>query len=265
MFDVLVMSPPSPAHLKRTSRWGPTDHVLRKSSGLIGHTGQMNNQPRILVVEDDDAIRSSTVAAFVDAGWVAEGRVDGADFELAIETFRPDLVVLDWMLPGRDGPTLARVARGLSEAGLMLLTARDAMPDRLRGFDAGVDDYLSKPFVMAELIARTRALLRRLGTLASTIQVSDLLVDEPAGVVSRAGQRLELTATEMRLLCFLADNRGRVMSTTQILTQVWGYDDYADNLIQVHISALRRKTEAFGPRLIQTVRGLGYVLRAPTP
>ncbi|MBP2415994.1 response regulator transcription factor [Microlunatus capsulatus] len=216
---------------------------------------------RVLVVEDDPAISSSLVGSLTDAGYRARGLPDGRDLEGELESFRPDLVVLDWMLPGRDGPALARVVRARSGAGIILLTARDEMADRLAGFDAGVDDYVVKPFVVAEVLARMRAVLRRSGAL-DTVQVDDLVVDPSGASVTRGGVPLELTATEMRLLFFLAENRDRVMSTVQILTQVWGYEDYADNLVQVHVSALRRKLEAHGPRLLHTVRGMGYVLRS---
>lgn len=219
-------------------------------------------KPRVLLVEDDSAIRDSVVGALSDSGYTVRGLSDGLGLETELEGFRPDAVILDWMLPGRDGPTLARTVAAHSRAPVMLLTARDAVADRLRGFDAGVDDYLPKPFAMAELLARLRVLLRRSGGIGSVIQVDDLLIDPAGAFVSRAGQRLELTATELRLLTFLAENRDRVLSATQILTQVWGYDDYADNLVQVHISALRRKLEAHGSRLVHTVRGVGYVLRA---
>ncbi|WP_375426052.1 response regulator transcription factor [uncultured Friedmanniella sp.] len=218
---------------------------------------------RVLVVEDDEAINTSLVGSLADAGYVTRGLPDGRQLESELDGFRPDLVILDWMLPGRDGPTLARLVRSRTAAAVILLTARDEMRDRLEGFEAGADDYVAKPFAVAEIIARMRAVLRRSGAAPAVVQVDDLLVDAAAARVTRAGVELELTATELRLLVFLAENRDRVMSTVQILTQVWGYDDYADNLVQVHVSALRRKTEADGPRLLHTVRGVGYVLRAP--
>lgn len=218
---------------------------------------------RVLVVEDDAAINTSLVGSLADAGYVTRGLPDGRQLESELDGFRPDLVILDWMLPGRDGPTLARLVRSRSAAAVILLTARDEMRDRLAGFESGVDDYVAKPFAVAEILARMRAVLRRSGAVAATVQVDDLLIDPGAALVTRAGVELELTATELRLLVFVAENRDRVMSTVQILTQVWGYDDYADNLVQVHVSALRRKTEAHGPRLLHTVRGVGYVLRAP--
>lgn len=223
----------------------------------------MKQPARVLVVEDDDTIRTSLTQALEAATFVVRALGDGAELESELASFRPALVVLDWMLPGRDGPALVRVVRARLNAGIMMLTARESIADRLRGFDVGVDDYLAKPFVTEELVARIRAVLRRLGAIPTTVQVDDLLIDEGAGVVERGGVRLELTATEFRLLAYLAGHRERVLSTAQILTQVWGYDDYADNLVQVHLSALRRKMEAHGPRLIHTERGLGYVLRAP--
>lgn len=218
--------------------------------------------PRILLVEDDESIRDAVTLSLRGEGWTVLAVPDGRDLELRLDAFRPDLVILDWMLPGRDGPTLARVVRGYGDVGVVMLTARDEVGARLRGFDAGADDYVTKPFVMAELLARLRAVLRRLGRVPTTVEVGDLVVDAEAGVVTRAGHRIDLTATELRLLSFLVANRGRTMSTTQILTQVWGYEDVADNLVQVHVSALRRKLEAYGDRLVHTVRGTGYVVRA---
>jgi len=222
----------------------------------------MMSPARVLVVEDDDTIRSALVAAVESRGWTAEGAVDGSRLEQQLDAFRPDLVLLDWMLPGRSGIELARVVAAAGDAGMMLLTAKDGVDDKLRGFGVGVDDYLAKPFVMAELVARMTAILRRRGRAPSVLQVGDLLVDLEAGAVVRAGATIVLTGTELRLLAFLAGERGRTLSKTQILTQVWGYDSYDPNLVEVHVSSLRRKLEEHGPRLIQTVRGIGYVLRA---
>ncbi|WP_460819177.1 response regulator transcription factor [Nocardioides korecus] len=223
----------------------------------------MSTRPRLLVVEDDDAIRESLERTLAASGFEVRALVDGEELEREVEAFSPDLVVLDWMLPGRQGPDLVRVVRSRSRAAVVMLTARDAVSDRLTGFDVGADDYLTKPFATDELVARVRAVLRRSGVLTGRVEVDDLVVDEGAGVATRDGTRLPLTATEFRLLCFLAAHRDRVLSPVQILSQVWGYDQYADNLVQVHVSALRRKLEAHGPRLLHTERGLGYVLRAP--
>lgn len=219
--------------------------------------------PRVLIVEDSETIRETVVAAMVDAGYVAGGRVDGSAFEDVLSTFRPDVVVLDVMLPGgRDGFALLDVVRASCDAGIVMLTARDELADRVRGLDGGADDYVVKPFLLAELVSRVGALLRRRGRVPTTVQVGDLVLDADAGTASRAGAALDLTATELRVLEFLVGQRGRAMSKTQILTAVWGFDSYDPNLVEVYISALRRKLEAHGPRMVHTVRGIGYLLRA---
>lgn len=225
----------------------------------------MAEHPRILVVEDEPTIGNATVEALGAAGFRTRLVPDGRGLESVLAEFRPDAVLLDWMLPGRDGPALARVIRSHSTSAVIMLTAKDTVEERLRGFESGVDDYLTKPFSMAELIARVSAVLRRTGALASVIEIGDLLIDAEAGIVQRRGHAIEVTATERRLLHYLAENRDRVLSPTQILTQVWGYGEYADNLVQVHVSSLRRKLEAYGPRVLHTVWGAGYVLRAPLP
>lgn len=217
---------------------------------------------RVLIVEDEAPIRDSLAAAYRAAGHDVAALPDGTDFEARVDAFRPDLVVLDVMLPERDGFELARELRKRADAAVLFLTARDDLDDRLQGFEAGADDYVPKPFAVAEVLARSAAALRRLGRVPSTVQVGDLVLDHAGSVASRDGAVLDLTATEWRLLAYLAANRGRTLSKTQILTQVWGYEDYDPNLVEVHVSALRRKTEAAGPRVIHTVRGLGYVLRA---
>ena len=214
------------------------------------------------MIEDAEAIGAAVSSALRDAGYQVQVRPDGRDLEGELNRFRPDLVVLDVMLPGRDGFTLLEVIRRTSGAGVVMLTARDGVSDRLRGLDRGADDYVVKPFVLAELVARVSAVLRRLGRTPSTVQIGDLVVDADSAVVLRGSMPIELTATELRLLRYLAAQRGRVMGKTQILTAVWGYEDYDPNLVEVHVSALRRKLEEHGPRLLHTVRGLGYVLRA---
>lgn len=217
---------------------------------------------RVLVVEDSDAIRETVVEALGSAGYASQGLVDGDDLEDTLDGYRPDLVVLDVMLPGRDGFTLIGVVRDWGDVGVIMLTARDGLPDRLRGLDGGADDYVIKPFELSELVSRVGAVLRRRGRLPATIQIGDLLVDRGAGVAARAGTRLDLTATELRLLDFLLDQRGRIVSANQILNAVWGYASYDDNLVHVHISSLRKKLEAHGPRILHTARGIGYRLEA---
>ncbi|OLR91738.1 response regulator transcription factor [Actinokineospora bangkokensis] len=216
--------------------------------------------PRILLVEDAPAIRESARTALAGAGHRVLALTDGTALEQALTDFRPDLVVLDVMLPGRDGFELLAVVRRTGTP-VILATARDAVDDRLRGLHDGADDYLVKPYVLAELVARVAAVLRRAGRATPVQRIGDLVLDIDAGTATRAGAVLELTATELKLLAFLASRRGAVVGKTQILGAVWGYEHYDVNLVEVHVSALRRKLEAHGPRLLHTVRGLGYALR----
>ena len=223
----------------------------------------MRSEPRarVLVVEDSETIREMVGEALDDAGYVTGSRPDGDGLEDTLRGFRPDLVVLDVMMPGRDGFELINVVREYGDTGIVLLTARDGLDDRLRGLDGGADDYVVKPFELAELVSRIGSVLRRRGRLPSALQLGDLVLDVDAGTATRNGHPLELTATELRLLSYLADQRGRLVSKEQILTAVWGYDAYDANLVQVYISALRRKLEAHGPRILHTSRGIGYQLR----
>lgn len=220
-------------------------------------------QPRVLLVEDDLPIRTAVAAALGAAGYEVRAESDGSRIAEVAREHKPDLAVLDVHLPfGPDGFGIARQLRSGSTMPIMFLTAADAVEDRLAGFGAGADDYLVKPFSMAELLARVQALLRRSGRLSSQAwQVGDLLVDDAAKSVVRAGQVIDLTRTEYDLLSSLLTHTGTVLSKTQLLTQVWGFDAYDANLVEVHMSALRKKLEAVGPRLIHTVRGAGYVLR----
>jgi two-component system, OmpR family, response regulator len=222
----------------------------------------MTAPARILLVEDDPLIRESVTAALRGAGMVVHAAADGTGIGAVLADFRPDLALLDVSLPGdADGFALARALRRDRDLPIVFVTARDAGADRLAGFAAGGDDYVVKPFLVEELVARVRALLRRLGRVPSTLDLGDLVIDEGSGEAVRSGAVLELTATEYRLLAYLARERGRILSKTQLLTQVWGYDEYDPNLVEVHVSALRRKLELHGPRILHTVRGFGYVLR----
>jgi DNA-binding response OmpR family regulator len=219
----------------------------------------------VLVVEDSETIREMVHEALSDAGYHTDARCDGNGLESALDGLRPDLVVLDVMLPGRDGFELIDVIRDWGDAGIVLITARDGLPDRLRGLDGGADDYVVKPFELAELVSRVGAVLRRRGRLPQALQVGDLVLDIEAGVAVRAGHELDLTGTELRLLRFLVEQRGRIVSASQILNAVWGYDAYDPNLVQVHVSGLRRKLEAHGPRILHTARGIGYRLQPRRP
>lgn len=220
---------------------------------------------RLLLVEDEPVLRTALTAALTEAGFAVQALADGAAFGDRLAQFRPDAVLLDIMLPGRSGLELAHHVRTRSQAAIVFVTARDAVPSRLAGFDTGADDYIVKPFVTAELIARLRAVLRRSGRLVSSaVQVADVVIDDDAGVVWRGDAEVPVTATELRLLSYLSRNRDRVLSKTQILTQVWGYDSFDPNLVETYVSSLRRKLESGGGRrLIHTVRGIGYRMGEP--
>ena len=179
--------------------------------------------PRVLVVEDSETIREMVGEALTDAGYHADLRPDGDGLEDALEGLRPDLVVLDVMLPGRDGFALVDVIREWCDVGIVMITARDALQDRVRGLDGGADDYVVKPFELAELVSRVGAVLRRRGRLPQALQVGDLVVDAKAGVAARAGTASwSLTSTELRLLHFLIEQRGRIVSANQILERGLG-------------------------------------------
>jgi DNA-binding response OmpR family regulator len=220
---------------------------------------------RVAVVEDEEAQREAIAGALERAGYAVAAWADGSDLA-AIVAFHPDLVILDLGLPGRDGLEVARILRDHDDVAVMFVTARDAVVDRLTGFAAGADDYVVKPVVLAELLARGAAILRRSGRMPRQMTtVGDLVIDEEAVLATRAGSNVDLTATEFRLLVHLAHHRGRTLSKLVLLTQVWGYDAYDPNLVEVHVSALRRKLEAHGPRLIHTIPRRGYRLDPATP
>ena len=204
--------------------------------------------PRLLVVEDDRTARGSVDAALTQMGYSVLTRPTGEDLDEVLSNFRPDLAIIDINLPaGPDGFALARQVRASAGIPVLFLTAADGLESRLSGFEAGGDDYLVKPFAMAELLARIRAVLRRSGRLQSSVlEIRDLVIDEGAKTAVRAGHTLELTPTEYELLCALARTRGKAVSKTQLLSLVWGFDAYDPNVVEVHVSSLRRKMEEHG-------------------
>ena len=214
---------------------------------------------RVVVVEDEGLV-SDAIAAALRAEGLSPVVFDddvGADRVLAEA---PDLLVVDVILPHGDGFDLVRKVLARRDVPVIFVTARDGVRDRLEGFSVGADDYLPKPFALEELLARVRVVLRRRGRLEGALRVGDLAVDEASGDARRGGAELGLTPTELRLLAFFVRHRGLVLSKPQLLTQVWGYDAYDPNVVEVHVSALRRKLEQAGPRVIHTVHGLGYRL-----
>ncbi len=220
----------------------------------------------VLVVEDDEAVRTAVARALKFEGYDIATAPDGlAAFE-AIVTSPPAAIVLDVMMPRLGGLDLCRRLRAMGDTTpILILTARTAVSDRVAGLDAGADDYLVKPFALEELLARLRALLRR--TTASgedgAMRVADLSLDPASRRAERGGRVIELTKTEFDLLELLMRNDGIVLARDLIYERIWGYDwGTTSNSLDVYIGYLRRKTEAGGePRLIQTVRGVGYVLR----
>jgi two-component system, OmpR family, response regulator MprA len=231
---------------------------------------------RILVVDDDRAVRDSLRRSLAFNGYQVELANDGQAALDAVLAQRPDAMVLDVMMPRLDGLEVCRRLRsGGDDLPILVLTARDAVSDRVAGLDAGADDYLPKPFALEELLARLRALLRRRTPedLALTdgqgkrLEFSDLSLDPDTREVRRGERPISLTRTEFSLLELLLAHPRRVLTRAQILEQVWGYDfPTTGNALEVYIGYLRRKTEADGEhRLIHTVRGVGYVLRDTPP
>jgi len=219
----------------------------------------------ILVVDDDAPIRRMLARTLQAEGYAVEAAADGGAALAALESGVPDLVVLDVAMPGLDGLAVSRLLRrrGLALP-ILMLTARDAVEDRVAGLDAGADDYLVKPFALDELLARLRALLRRTEADATgVLEYAHLRIDPTTREVTCGERALELTRTEFALLELLARNPRVVLPRRVIFERVWGYDFGPDsNSLEVFVGYLRRKTEADGePRLIQTVRGVGYVLR----
>jgi DNA-binding response OmpR family regulator len=219
---------------------------------------------RILIAEDEQRMAELIGAALSADKHTVSVAYDG-QAALDLATSSPfDLILLDVMLPELDGFSVCRLLRERREqAAVLMLTARGAVEDRVLGLDAGADDYLVKPFAMAELRARVRALGRRpAGLRGPELRAGDLAINPLRYEASRAGHRLELTAREFQLLCLLVRHAGEALSRSQILDAVWGEtSDTYTNVVDQYIYYLRAKTEAYGPRLIETVRGVGYMLR----
>lgn len=218
---------------------------------------------RVLLIEDDPLTREVLSMALAGTGFEVHTEPDGLRVEVVAATFVPDIALIDLDLRDTvDGITVAKRLRANDIVPIVFLTAVRELDRVLAAFDAGGDDYVVKPFVMGELLARMRAVLRRSGHQARRVfEVGDLVVDEDAHSAIRCGVILDLTHREFSLLTMFGHHPGIVLSKTQLLSEVWGYDHYDVNVVEVHVSALRRKLEEHGPRLIHTVRGVGYVLR----
>ena len=228
------------------------------------------SEARLLVVDDDADIVELLAASLRFSGFEVSTARNGHDALAMASSQRPDLMLLDVMMPGLDGMA---VVRRLRESGnrvpVVLLTARDATEDRVAGLTIGADDYITKPFSLEEVVARIRAVLRRtggplVGQASTRLTLGDLELDDDAHEVWKHGEPVALSPTEFSLLRYLMANAGRVMSKAQILDHVWSYDFGGDaNVVESYISYLRKKLDTTEPQLIHTVRGVGYVMRVP--
>ena len=251
---------------------GQTGRVGHQRDGRrpVAASGALSARRRaqVLIVEDDAELLELLLRTFKAAGFDARGAPGCAVARVALRESPPELAVLDVMLPDGSGLDLLQEARELVPGlGVVLLTARDGVQDRLTGFAYGADDYLTKPFSVAELIARANALLRRMesGPDAAVLRLADLELDEDAHLVRRAGRTIDLSPTEYRLLRHLLENAGRVQTRAQLTRAVWDYDFVGDGgVVEKFVSQLRRKIDDPDRPLLHTVRGFGYVLRDAT-
>ncbi len=243
----------------------PRANTLHAPSNLLPAT-----LPRLLVVDDEPNILELLSASLRFAGFEVAAAADGQQALALASTFGPDLVVLDVMMPGLDGFEVARRLRtDVARTPVLFLTARDTTQDRVTGLTIGGDDYVTKPFSLEEVIARIRGILRRTletddQSTSGVLAFGDIELDEDTYEVRKGGCHVELSATEFKLLRYFLRHPGRVLSKTQILEHVWSYDFDGDaNIIETYISHLRRKVDTTEPRLLHTLRGMGYVLRMP--
>ncbi|MFB7462087.1 response regulator transcription factor [Streptomyces sp. NPDC056224] len=226
---------------------------------------------RVLVVDDEPDVTDVLAGVVTGEGWQVRIAADGATALATARDFRPDAVVLDWMLPDLDGLQVLRaLRREMPKVCVLFLTARDAVEDRIAGITAGGDDYVTKPYSLEEVLARLRGLLRRAGMTAepgaNLLTVGDLTMDEEAREVRRGGAAVDLSRTEFELLRFLMRNPRRVLSKVQILDRVWAYDfGGRAHVVELYISYLRKKIDSGRTPMIHTVRGVGYVLKPDTP
>ncbi len=234
----------------------------------MDENGSNGGPARVLVVDDEPNIVDVISMALRYEGFEVASAATGAEALSAVRTQRPHVMLLDVMLPDMEGFDVARrLGAERARVPIIFLTARDATEDRVRGLTVGGDDYVTKPFSLEELVARVRALLRRSGAAEATsslLTFADVELDDDAHEVTRAGELIELTPTEYRLLRYLMLNPRRVLSRTQLLEHVWDYDFGGDaRVLETYVSYLRRKLDEHGPPLIHTVRGVGYVMRLP--
>ena len=250
-----------------------TAPTARSSAGGVAPGSSRDRQApeaRLLVVDDEPNIRELLSASLRYAGFEVATASDGQEALDVADRFRPDLLVLDVMMPGLDGfGVVRRLRQNGTHTPVLFLTARDAGEDKVTGLTLGGDDYVTKPFSLDEVLARIRAVLRRSRTAAVIEQAprltfADIELDEESHEVLKAGKLVSLSPTEFKLLRYLMTNAGRVLSKAQILDHVWNYDFNGEaNVVESYISYLRRKVDTTEPRLLHTLRGVGYSLRLP--
>ena len=238
------------------------------SVSAAGETVDGDGRARVLVVDDESSLVDAVATALRYEGYAVEVAHTGRAALSAVARRAPSLVVLDWMLPDIDGVEVARRLRAQGvQTAILFLTARDATENKVEALRAGGDDYVTKPFSLAEIVARTEAILRRTARTpeANVLRFDDIVLDEDRHEVFRGRARIELTATEFALLRYLLLNPRRVLSKAQILHHVWRYDFVGkENVVETYISYLRKKLHAAGPPVIKTVRQVGYMLESQT-
>ena len=241
------------------------DQATVHTVGLAAGPGEVT----LLVVDDEPTIVELLAASLRYEGFVVETATTGSDALQAVRRSRPDLILLDVMMPEMDGFEVVRRLRQSGQAvPVVFLTAKDTPEDAVEGLTEGADDYVTKPFSLAEVVARIRAVLRRTGAgravSSSRLTLGDIELDDDSHEVRKAGTLVPLSPTEFKLLHYLMSNPGRVLSKAQILDHVWAYDFGGEgNVVESYVSYLRRKVDTTEPRLLHTVRGVGYVLRVP--
>jgi two-component system OmpR family response regulator len=243
---------------------------MQMGTTLAGTAAAHTAEARLLVVEDDANIAELLSASLRYAGFEVATAQDGHQALRVAREFRPDLMVLDVMLPGIDGfEVVRRMTSEGSRCPVLFLTARDAVADKITGLTVGGDDYVTKPFSLDEVVARIRAVLRRSisgpsAAAKARLSFADIELDDDTHQVWKASAEVALSPTEFKLLRYLMQNAGRVLSKAQILDHVWNYDFGGDaNVVESYVSYLRRKVDTTEPRLLHTIRGVGYVLRQP--
>ena len=221
---------------------------------------------RILVVDDEDNLRTMLVAALKFEGYDVAAAPNGREGLRSVKESKPDLIVLDVMMPELDGFGMLKRLRETGDRTLVVfLSAKDTSADAVEGLGLGADDYLSKPFSLEELVARVEAVMRRVDsspTASAVMTLADLTIDDVAHRVTRGSEEIHLSPTEYKLVAFLLSNKGRVMSRGQLLTNVWGYSPDDDpSVVETYIGYVRKKIDCIEPKLVQTVRGVGYTMR----